>query len=418
MSSAQFEAEVECKINLLKNHSDKIQAVSKGSSITHEWPNQWKKKMSLLIALSMFLSIFLLPKVSYAGLFKTNSAWPNSTIPIEIDQKFSIEETNIIIQSLNNMMNVTNLYFKKHNPAVIENFIRYTKYEVINEILDIGGNSNAIGMLGLGGQDINLSTVHPRTVVHETMHALGFYHEQSRNDNSKFITINWTNIEIPYILNFAPMDLAGAKNIGSYDIRSIMHYPYNAFGKIENGRRVQTIVNNTDQTDTTFGKSVVMSTGDIASINAVYTFRPRNRPQLAELKTMNIGERKTLTIEANKELNFFGLPVVSGQRYRFNCYSRDRWKGQFNGESISAAGISKRTCRRFSANKYMKMTGSVYQVENTSGYTQNDISIGIGYTEYSIPSGVTGFFTFFANDCPGNYFDNQGSIRIVIERIQ
>jgi len=68
------------------------------------------------------------------------------------------------------------------------------------------------------------------TIQHEFIHALGFWHEQSRSDRNKYVKINWNNI-IPggAKRNFEAWN---TRNQGfPYDYESVMHYPATAFAK-------------------------------------------------------------------------------------------------------------------------------------------------------------------------------------------
>ena len=56
-------------------------------------------------------------------------------------------------------------------------------------------NSN-VGRSG-GAQTVSLDNgcVHVSIVIHELMHATGFFHEQARADRDDYVIINWDNVQ-------------------------------------------------------------------------------------------------------------------------------------------------------------------------------------------------------------------------------
>ncbi|XP_054713345.1 zinc metalloproteinase nas-4-like [Uloborus diversus] len=159
------------------------------------------------------------------SIFK-EKRWPNAVVPYDFNQSvYSLLDLYIIRQGLDEIEKSSCL-----------KFVRRTNEQDYIYLTPLGGCWSYIGR---NGMQQTLSLVVPDcivkgTVIHEFMHALGFWHEHSRIDRDDYIDVLWQNVmNDDKKMNFAK-HIPGEMNFLNYpyDYRSIMHYNAYAFSKL------------------------------------------------------------------------------------------------------------------------------------------------------------------------------------------
>ncbi|XP_010754748.3 meprin A subunit alpha [Larimichthys crocea] len=105
-------------------------------------------------------------------------------------------------------------------------------------------------------------------VQHELLHALGFYHEQSRSDRDDYVKIWWDQIEEGMEHNFNKYEDDFITDLNTaYDYESIMHYRPLSFNKNES---IPTITTTIPYFNEVIGQRLDFSEVDITRLNRMY----------------------------------------------------------------------------------------------------------------------------------------------------
>jgi hypothetical protein len=157
-----------------------------------------------------------------SGIIGENYRWRNGFF-VQMDPAFNENERAII----------NNALYEIHTKICIDVLIWPSDSQPSGDYVFIKrGDSNTgcwsyVGRLG-GRQELNLQyngCVDHGVTMHEAIHALGFFHEQSRPDRDEFVEILWGNITPEYQYAF---DKYGWDHVSTFDVPydyiSIMHY--------------------------------------------------------------------------------------------------------------------------------------------------------------------------------------------------
>ncbi|XP_051781598.1 meprin A subunit alpha-like [Erpetoichthys calabaricus] len=120
------------------------------------------------------------------------------------------------------------------------------------------------------GQELSLGDGcdHKAVIEHELLHALGFYHEQSRTDRDDYVNIHWEEVQQGKEHNFVKYNDSFITDQNTpYDYESIMHYGPYSFNK---NVSAPTVTCKIPEFDNIIGQYLDFSNMDIIRLNRMY----------------------------------------------------------------------------------------------------------------------------------------------------
>ncbi|XP_036969754.1 meprin A subunit beta-like [Acanthopagrus latus] len=183
--------------------------------------------------------------------------WP-TTIPYYLEDNLDMNAKGVILKAFDQYRLKTCIDFTPWNGEA--NYISVFKGS---------GCFSSVGNQHVGSQRLSIGNNCDRlgTVEHEFLHALGFWHEQSRADRDDYVNIIWDQIEQGKEHNFRTYDDKTSSALGvPYDYGSVMHYSKTAF----NIGSEPTIVTKIPQFMDVIGQRMGFSESDLTKLNRLY----------------------------------------------------------------------------------------------------------------------------------------------------
>ncbi|KAK2836031.1 hypothetical protein Q5P01_016515 [Channa striata] len=183
--------------------------------------------------------------------------WP-TTVPYYLEDSLEMNAKGVILKA-----------FDQYRLKTCIDFTPWRGEENYISVFKGSGCSSSVGNKHEGKQQLSIGNNcdHLGTVEHEFLHALGFWHEQSRADRDDYVDIVWDQIEPGKEHNFMTHNDTVSSALGvPYDYSSVMHYGKMSFSTGSE----PTIVTKVPHFMDVIGQRMDMSASDVTKLNRLY----------------------------------------------------------------------------------------------------------------------------------------------------
>ncbi|XP_047647635.1 meprin A subunit beta [Phacochoerus africanus] len=201
--------------------------------------------------------------ISLDGVQERNSIvgeryrWPH-TIPYVLDDSLEMNARGVILEA-----------FERYRLKTCIDFKPWSGEADYISVFKGNGCWSSVGNQHVGKQNLSIGHNCDRTatVQHEFLHALGFFHEQSRSDRDDYVSIIWDRITPGRENNFKAYTDEETDSLNvPYDYNSVMHYSKTAF---QIGSEPTIVTRISDFMDV-IGQRLDFSDHDLLKLNQLY----------------------------------------------------------------------------------------------------------------------------------------------------